>query len=326
MRCWRFGLGVALSLFSCSPLLAADKPKCHYWPAATLPLRYENHRLVMDGSVNGQPVQLFIDTGSFTSMLTREAADRLHLPLQETSTHMYGVAGDTHMWAANTKEMTIGIAHGEDAVIAVFEGKAYSYDGLVGDDFLFRSDVEFAPEDKTLKYFLSENCSQDTYLGRWSPSVLRDDLEEGRDRRPLVDVLINGVRFKALIDSGASVSTVDLSAARQLGFDPDTGDTQAAEKITGIGLHQVKSWIVPFDSFALGGEMVKNVKLRVADLWGAARRDNRNDDRGVGETQSMVLGADFLAAHHVLFARSQGKLYFSYVSGRMFQADIDAGE
>ena len=326
MRCWRFGLGVALSLFSCSPLLAADKPKCHYWPAVTLPLRNENHRLVMEGSVNGQPVELFIDTGASTSMLTLDAAKRLDLTLEKTSKRINGIAGTTRMWTTITNDITIGIAHGEFVSIPVFKGKLDPYDGVVGADFLFRSDVEFAPEDKTLKYFLSENCSQDTYLGRWSPSVLRVDLEEGKDHRPRVDVMINGVRFKALIDSGASVSTVDLSAARQLGFDPDAASAHAAEKITGIGAHQVKSWIVPFGSFALGGEMVKNVKLRVADLWGALRRDNRSHDMGVGESQSMVLGADFLAAHHVLFARSQGKFYYSYVSGRMFQADVDTEE
>jgi len=36
----------------------------------------------------------------------------------------------------------------------------------------------------------------------------------------------------------------------------------------------------------------------------------------------MILGADFLRAHHVLFAVSQQKLYFSYAGGRVF-ADLD---
>jgi hypothetical protein len=34
----------------------------------------------------------------------------------------------------------------------------------------------------------------------------------------------------------------------------------------------------------------------------------------------MILGADFLSHHHAYFASSQGKFYFSYLGGRLFDA------
>jgi len=34
---------------------------------------------------------------------------------------------------------------------------------------------------------------------------------------------------------------------------------------------------------------------------------------------TMILGADFLRAHHVLFAHSQGQFYFSYLGGKVFK-------
>ena len=38
----------------------------------------------------------------------------------------------------------------------------------------------------------------------------------------------------------------------------------------------------------------------------------------------MLLGADFLKAHRVLFARSQHRLYLSYVGGPLFNVSTEA--
>jgi len=56
------------------------------------------------------------------------------------------------------------------------------------------------------------------------------------------------------------------------------------------------------------------------DLWGAARADLDNFSRDVasGGDPEMLLGADFLSAHHVLLALSQRRMYFTYNGASLF--------
>jgi hypothetical protein len=145
----------------------------------------------------------------------------------------------------------------------------------------------------------------------------------GDDLRPRITVELNGQKVTAMIDSGAQYSVIDLRAGRKIGVSPDSAEVTAlAGTAGGIGTHAVSQWIVPVATVAIGDETIKNVKLRMADLWGAVRRDRDTEATfEMREAQPMMLlGADFLAAHHVLFARSQGRFYFSYLGGTVFGA------
>jgi hypothetical protein len=89
----------------------------------------------------------------------------------------------------------------------------------------------------------------------------------------------------------------------------------------GVGKHQVKAWVGSFDSFTIGDETTKNAKIGMLDLWGALKSDRHNlatVEYADGQPE-MILGADFLRAHHVLFALSQHRLYFSYLGGNIFE-------
>ena len=59
------------------------------------------------------------------------------------------------------------------------------------------------------------------------------------------------------------------------------------------------------------------------DMWGAVRADSNNwaTAEMIADQPEMLLGADFLRSHRVLFAASQRRFYFSYIGGAVFQAD-----
>ena len=59
----------------------------------------------------------------------------------------------------------------------------------------------------------------------------------------------------------------------------------------------------PLESFAIGDELIRNPALRVGDLG----------------PRDMLLGLDFLRAHRVLVSNSQGRIYFTYIGGRVFE-------
>lgn len=64
----------------------------------------------------------------------------------------------------------------------------------------------------------------------------------------------------------------------------------------------------------------------MADLWQGQRDDYhlRSTERDIAGQPRMILGADFVRSHHLLFATSQRRLYFSYLGGAVFRAPAAA--
>jgi len=105
----------------------------------------------------------------------------------------------------------------------------------------------------------------------------------GGDKGPfiVVEVVLNGQKLPALIDTGAEVSTVDASIAKQIGL-----KASGSYGITGIGGKQAAAQKAPIDQLAIGGFIRNGGIVGVADLSGlrAAAR----------QPFVMVLGADVL--------------------------------
>jgi hypothetical protein len=126
--------------------------------------------------------------------------------------------------------------------------------------------------------------------------------------------------MRALLDSGASASVLDKVAAERAGITPDSPGVIASGKGGGLGGKAVAFWIGPLQSFAIGGETIKDTTIQFADLWKDATYTSASRlPRKVESPASMLLGADFLRAHRVLVAHSQRKVYFTYEGGPVFQ-------
>jgi tetratricopeptide (TPR) repeat protein len=89
----------------------------------------------------------------------------------------------------------------------------------------------------------------------------------------------------------------------------DAEDASVDDAMKGIGRRSTDSYILPFASFELGNETIKNIRLRVG----------RSDFTGA----DMLLGADFFLSHRVFVAQSQHRLYFTYNGGPVFRLDDD---
>jgi tetratricopeptide (TPR) repeat protein len=67
----------------------------------------------------------------------------------------------------------------------------------------------------------------------------------------------------------------------------------------------VKTWTVNIDSFSVGSETIQHSQMQVID-------------GRIGDNTDMLLGVDFLLAHHMFIANSKRKAYFTYNGGRVF--------
>lgn len=309
---------------------AEDAPKaCKYVNLRTLPISFSGFRPTIDGSINGKPITMLVDTGAFSTRLFKRAADRLNLTLSHTGESVVGVGGESFEYNALLKELTIGPLKAERFKVGIIQdvSEGLPYDGLVGANILFQRDIEISLAGQYIKFFYPVGCD-DTFLAYWDPnaSVVGVRSISDQDPRQVVDVMLNGQKIRALIDTGAPTSVVDIKAATRLGITAQSANVVKAGKDSGIGKNQTDSWIASFDSFSIGDENIKNFKLRVIDIWKAAASDLRSVDQTGAlqrEEPEMILGADFLRAHRLLFAGSQHSLYFSYVGGNVFYTDGD---
>lgn len=126
---------------------------------------------------------------------------------------------------------------------------------------------------------------------------------------------------RALVDSGAPTSLFDAAVARSLGFHPED-PALVVGSMSGIGEHESPVSVITLDSVAIGPAIVRKARIEVADMWASVQADMRPSERGdfLTDREHMILGADFIRAHHLLFANSQRRLYFSYLGGEVFRA------
>lgn len=291
---------------------AGDAGTCRYVPVAKLPIDYSDatRRATVEGSINGKPTRMIIDTGSYMTVLFRPAAERLGLPLDITGKYSSGVGGASVNLTTRVDDFAFGgMRTGRVPMRVLGNASVADGDGLVGVDFLLQADMELSLADRYLQFFRPSGCA-DTYLAYWDSNAMEIPFsgKEERSNKPYVTVQLNGVKLNAMLDTGAPRSIVTRHGAELAGIKPDAAGMHGGGKVGGIGDEHVDAWFATFDSFAIGPESMKNVELQVLDDSSLGR---------VGRFD-MVLGIDFLRVHRILFAMSQDRLYMSYLGGDPF--------
>lgn len=307
----RRALPLALIALLSTGASADDAPKCRYVNIGELPLRYLDAAFqpAIDGSINGKPATMLIDTGAHTTWLTSQAADRLDLSQRMTGAYVKGVGGESRLYNVRVDDFVVGPTHsGRRAIDVIAEmGNTPEYDALVGAEFLFQADIEFSLAEKKVRFFRPLDC-KNSFLAYWGDAVaLPFNGTFGSSRNPTFEIELNGVKLDAAIDSGASSSFVFIDAARKAGVQTDSAGTIKAGSAVGVGAEKLEQWRAVFKTLKIGGETINDAELRIAADPNTGRHP-----------ADVLLGDDFLRTHRVLFAMSQRRVYISYLGGDIF--------
>ncbi|HEX3422259.1 MAG TPA: aspartyl protease family protein [Sphingomicrobium sp.] len=182
--------------------------------------------------------------------------------------------------------------------------------GLLGQNILGVGDVEYDLGHGTIRLLRSTGCSANDNLAYWSGQSPVSDLEiEPRDpahAHTIGTILVNGVKVRAIFDTGAASSILSLGAAKRAGLTPSSPGAVASVPTRGVGRSMVDTWLVPVDSVKIGTEQVLHVNIRIGDI-------------ALPEAD-MLIGADFFLSHHVYVANSLRRIYFTYDGGPVFNS------
>ncbi len=256
-----------------------------------LPLLY-NHVLLTPAFLNEHPTTMMLDTGAGLTIITKQAADRLDLPLQSTEGTLKGIGGEQALYFLTAKSFRIGDLHGSGLHLGAsqigMDPRGAVIDGIFGADFLSNYDVDFdLPEHKLRLFAVAAGCNtpaanldEPLYLAQLSSP------DNVNDKRPHVRVLIDGVRLNALVDSGAQRTSIFRNAARRLGLRLEDLTTDPHDHALGVGpkaRDAIRHIMAPIQ---IGEITISHLPVSIIDQ----RSDGDAD---------MLLGLDFFARVHV---------------------------
>ncbi|WP_229238432.1 aspartyl protease family protein [Dyella amyloliquefaciens] len=306
MAMWRAGcVGVAMLL--AGPALAED---CNLKDYGTLPVQMVGNQATTMVKINGTDTRFMLDTGAFFNTMSAARASALGLKTQPVpfEFRLRGVGGDVSVQQTHVKEF--GILDTTLKNIAFIVGGTDTGDGLLGANLLDLADVEIDLAHGKLTLFKAEHCDKAS-LAYWVKGsggyniADIDSFDTPYDRRTFFNVTINGKTVRALLDSGASATVLSRDAAQRLGIDLKGPNAIPGSTSMGIGTRQVRTWTVPIDSFSVGSETIQHSQMQVLD-------------GSMGDRTDMLLGVDFLLAHHMFISNSTKKAFFTYNGGRVF--------
>jgi tetratricopeptide (TPR) repeat protein len=298
-------LTLAVSLATSTSANAA----CEVGKMLELKVTMQGEQPLSEVTVNGHPLEFIVDSGAFYSSISPGTAGELGLPLDSSPIQVRGIGGDagaTHIARVKAMDLAGLPLHNMEFIVAGSETKA----GLLGQNVLGIGDVEYDLGHGAVRLMRAVGCSNKNNLAYWSGDAPVSDLPiDDRDPRhpyTIGTVLVDGVKLRAIFDTGAGTTLLTREGARRAGLTPSTPGVIPFGVGRGVGRSVIANWLAPVSSVKIGTEEVKNIKLRFGDF------DLPDAD--------MLIGADFFMSHHVYVANSVRRMYFTYDGGPIFNS------
>jgi predicted aspartyl protease len=293
-------------LLLASPLHAG----CVLNKIAELPVTMTGLAPMVPAKSNGADVRLVADSGAFYSLLSPSSAVEhgLRLTPAPFNFHLLGIGGEAAISVATVKTFTLADTAIPNVEFLVGGSEPGGGSGLLGQNVLGLADVEYDLANGVIRLMRAHGCA-DRALAYWAVSKPFSIMEISGDslasKHTAGAAFVNGVKIRAIFDTGAATSVLSLRAAARAGVKPDDAGVIAAGASGGLGRHTMNTWIAPFASFKIGDEEIRNTKLRIGDL-------------ALSGDVEMLIGADFFLSHRVYVANGQKRLYFTYNGGPVF--------
>ena len=292
---------IAAVLLLAPPGAASATPACPVERQAELPLTGGGGVMLVAAEINGSPVTMIVDTGAQWTTITPETVTRLNLPRDSWNGGLHqGVATYSSNVNAVARSFKIGgieLDNRSLSVAPLAPGNAVSpqFAGLLGADFLFQFDLDIDLPHHTLTLYRNGGCGAG--VPPWGVPVVAIPLVKSMTNRLNLAATVDGHPFRAILDTGASVSLISRPNALRAGVAAEALEQDPAVASRGLGTAAFATRRHKFAEMQVGPERLKNVNLLVAGTM-----------LGGGD---LLLGLDYLGSRRV---------WLSYKLRRMFIA------
>jgi tetratricopeptide (TPR) repeat protein len=210
--------------------------------------------------------------------------------------------------ASMTTVRTFGLAGATiPDVQFIVGGTDFGQGGILGQNLLGIGDVEYDLRHGVVRLLRAKGCKIEQ-LAYWATdypvTIIPLEPRSSRQSHTIGTVTLNGVKLRAIFDTGAASSVLTLSAAKKAGVTPNSPGVVAGGTSIGLGSRSLRTWVASFNRLDIGGESIPNPKIRFSEAELSAA--------------DMLIGADFFLTHHVYVANDQAKMLFTYEGGPVF--------
>ncbi len=301
-------LAVGLATLA-APALAATSTACQLSKFLDLPVLLAGRRPIVTTTIAGKEARFIVDSGAFYSTMSQASASEYGLRLEPAPVgfRLRGINGDTTVSVATVHGFGIaGVT--VPRLDFLVGGTDTGSVGLLGQNLLGIGDVEYDLPHGAIRLLHAKDCPVEA-LAYWAGAkpftiVSLEPRNPPFKVHTVGSVTLNGVKLRAVFDTGASTSILSLSAARRAGLTPDSPGVVADGQSTGLGSRAIKTWIGTFDKIEIGGEMIPRPKLRFGDVT-------------IGDGD-MLIGIDFFQTHRLYVANKANKMLVTYEGGPVF--------
>ncbi len=267
-----------------------DYTTCGLRSRATLPVTFRGNVPIVQGTINGIPAALILDTGATGMALTETALHRLDLKTDDKHVFTsHGIGGQSQAFAGVLHDFEIGGIHVPDHPVSVLPNtsqiaRQQAVDGLFGVSILsvFEVDLDFPHHVVTL--YAGRICP-DTVVPPWKTPFEIIDASKSVRGRFIVPVELDGKQLNALIDTGAEASIVAADVVASLGVTQAALQAAPHAVLVGTGPQTATAYAHVFQQIRIGDDIGLHPMLLVTE------RAEPNID--------MILGADYLKNHHL---------------------------
>ena len=313
-------LGLAVVLISPCLLAACagtsgsqqDGLPCNLQQMGSLPLVQAGHYFAVDGRINGAPVRLLFDTGSFSTVLTPQAAHRVGSRSDDmVVAPLMGIGGMQKTVVHRAKSFDLGNLHGEYfpfIVAGVDHSLPKGADGLLGMDVLSKYDVDIdVPGGHINLYAPVHDCTHPSaYLDGKLFEVPLYDATPGHSiaagsmvSQPRIPVTIRGISLVALLDSGAPHNVLFAGGARKLGLTGAHDRPVKRIREGGIGPQTVDASVRVMEPISIGDLELGNFPVSVIE-------------QTLPDQADLLLGMDLFKRVHIWISHSSATVIMQY--------------
>lgn len=283
--------------------------KCQVARMVEFPITMAGRRPVVDAKFGDKSARFIIDSGAFYSTISAASAAEYGLKRQPAppSFRLKGIGGSQTVEIGTAKDFSLAGVPIPGANFIV--GGTDIGSGLIGQNILALGDVEYDLPHGAVRLFKTTNCAG-VGLAYWAAGKpftmlkLEGEAEGLFKPHTIATVVLNGVKLRAVFDSGAQSSLLTLEAAKRVGVTPDSPGVTSSGYAGGLGSRTVKAWLAQFESIDIGGELIRRPKLAIAQF------ELGNAD--------MLIGADFFLTHRIFVANGSRTMFITYEGGPLF--------